>query len=78
MGANKIKLELRDEKAKKLAELMAAQFLAGIRFCYDEIEKLENVTRKAENRELTTKEARGFLLAAIDAAQRGIEDLLKS
>ena len=78
MGSNKIKLGLKDEKAKKLAELMAAQFLAGIKFCYDEIEKLENTTRQAENRELTTKEVREFLTIAIDAAKKGIEDLLKA
>jgi len=78
MGSNKIKLELKDERAKKLTELMAAQFLAGIKFCYDEIEKLEDATRKAENREMTTKEVREFLTIAIDAARQGIEDLLKT
>ena len=78
MGSNKIKLELKDERAKKLTELMSAQFLAGIKFCYDEIEKLENATRQAESRELTTKEVRRFLEIAIEAAKEGIEDLLKA
>lgn len=77
MGASKIKLELKDEKAKKLVELMSKQFLAGIQFCYDEIEKLEDATRKAQDMELTTKEARTFLDIAIEAAKKGIEDLLK-
>lgn len=78
MGANKIKLELKDEKAKKLTELMAAQFLAGIQFCYNEIEKLENAAREAEGRELTTKEVREFLVIAINESKKGIEELLKA
>ena len=77
MGANKIKLGLRDEKSKKLVELMSAQFLAGMDFCLTEINRLEVKSMETENRQPTLEEIRYFLSSAISESRDAIRELTK-
>lgn len=78
MEANKIKLELRDDKSKKLVELMSAQFLAGMDFCLTEINKLEAKSIETENRQPTLEEIRYFLSSAISESRNAINELTKT